>query len=342
MAALTGKALVAYLLVCVVWGSTYLAIRIGVTDLPPFLFAGVRFLIAGGLLLAVTLILGHRLPRRAREWRTQIIVGLLLLAGGNSFVVWAEQFVTSGAASIFVVTVALWMAFFDAIIPGGQSAINWRVVLGLAAGFVGTGLLVGATPAEIARADLRGPLALTAASASWALGSIYFKRHPGESNPYVASSIQMIAGGASVAIAGLLLGEGAAWRFTPAGIGALAYLVVFGSIVGYSAYAYALRHAPATIVGTYAYVNPIVAVLLGWLILDEVVTVRTFAAMALILGAVVWIQLSHRVRAQQRSRATTDYIAGGRLDTGGVLGAPASVDVVSDRESARKASLPST
>lgn len=295
MAALKGGALVAYLVVCVVWGSTYLAIRIGVERLPPFLFAGIRFAIAGVLLLAVARALGHRLPRRWADWRTQIVVGLLLLAGGNASVVWAEQYVTSGAASIFVVTVALWIAFFDALLPGGKSDLNWRVLVGLALGFAGTGLLVGASPAEILRADLRGPLALTAASASWALGSVYFKRRPGETNPYVASSLQMLAGGTFVTLVGLLLGEAQVWRFSAVGVGALAYLVVFGSIVGYSAYTYALRHAPATIVGTYAYVNPVVAVLLGWAILDEPVSVRTFAAMGLILGAVVWIQVSHKL-----------------------------------------------
>jgi drug/metabolite transporter (DMT)-like permease len=296
MAALKGKALLAYLIVCVVWGSTYLAIRIGVADLPPFLFAGIRFVIAGAVLLLLARLAGQAIPRSLTEWRTHVIVGLLLLAGGNAFVVWAEQFVTSGAASIFVVTVALWMAFFDAVIPGGKSELGWRVLLGLGLGFVGTCLLVGATPAEIVQADLRGPLALTGASASWALGSVFYKRHPSHTSPYVASSLQMLAGGTFVTLVGLALGEAPRWQMTPAGVGSLAYLALFGSIIGYSAYAYALRHAPATIVGTYAYVNPVVAVLLGWMILDEPVTVRTFAAMGLIVGAVVWIQISHKLR----------------------------------------------
>src|SRR2546427_1526527 len=135
MAALRGKALVAYLVVCVFWGSTYLAIRVGVGELPPFLFAGLRFLIAGLLLMGLALALGDRLPRRAGDWRTLAIVGLFLLAGGNAFVVWAEQYTPSGVASLFVVTVALWMAFFDAIIPGGSGDMNWRVVAGLPPGF---------------------------------------------------------------------------------------------------------------------------------------------------------------------------------------------------------------
>ncbi|MGH7570081.1 MAG: EamA family transporter [Gemmatimonadales bacterium] len=303
MTALKGKALVAYLLVCVFWGSTYLAIKIGVDELPPFLFAGLRFLAAGLILFTLALALGDRAPRRWYEWRVQIVVGVLLLAGGNAFVVWAEQYTASGVASIFVVTVALWMAFFDAIVPGGGGALSWRVIAGLLLGFLGTALLVGASPAEILRADLRGPVALTAASMFWSIGSVYFKRHPTETSPYVAASIQMLAGGLFVSLLGLGLGEAGAWRFSPRGLAAFWYLVVFGSLVGYSAYAYALKHASATIVGTYAYVNPVIAVLLGWLLLDEPVTGRTFLAMALILGAVVWIQVSERLRRKDGSTA---------------------------------------
>jgi drug/metabolite transporter (DMT)-like permease len=302
MAGLRGRALVAYLVVCVVWGSTYLAIRIGVGVLPPFLFAGLRFVIAGLLLLTVALALGDSLPRRAVDWRTQAIVGVLLLAGGNAFVVWAEQYIASGIASIFVVTVALWMAFFDAIVPGGSGDLNWRVVAGLLLGFLGTTLLVGASPAEILRADLRGPIALTCASASWSIGSVYGKRHKTETSPYVGAAIQMVVGGAATALVGTLLGEWSRWHLTGRGVAALAYLVVFGSIVGYSAYTYALRNASATIVGTYAYVNPVIAVLLGWLLLHEPVTARTFLAMALIIGAVLWIQLFSRTAKQSDPR----------------------------------------
>ena len=300
MAALRGKALVAYLVVCVFWGSTYLAIKIGVGELPPFLFAGLRFLCAGAILLAAALALGDRLPRRLTDWRTQAVVGVLLLTGGNAFVVWAEQYTASGVASIFVVTVALWMAFFDAIIPGGSGDLNWRVATGLVIGFLGTALLVGASPAEILHADLRGPIALTGASASWSLGSVYGKRHPTETSPYVGAAIQMIVGGSAIALVGSGVGEWGAWHITSKGLGAMAYLVVFGSIVGYSAYTYALRHASPTIVGTYAYVNPVIAVLLGWLLLREPITTRTLAAMTLTLGAVVWIQVSQRLALGRR------------------------------------------
>ena len=293
--ALKGKALIAYLVVCVFWGSTYLAIKVGVMELPPFLFAGVRFLVAGLLLFGIARALGDTLPRRS-DWRTLAIVGVLLLAGGNAFVVWSEQYIASGIASIFVVTVAIWTAFFDAVIPGGTGELNWRIIAGLLLGFLGTLLLVGATPAEILAADKRGPIALTFASASWSIGSVYAKRHPTHASPYMGAAVQMIVGGVTVALVGTALGEWASWHLSARGVGAMAYLVVFGSIVGYSAYSYALRHAPATIVGTYAYVNPVIAVLLGWLLLREPIHARTFVAMSMILVAVVWIQFSHKLR----------------------------------------------
>jgi drug/metabolite transporter (DMT)-like permease len=303
MAGLRGKALVAYILVCTVWGSTYLAIRVGVMHLPPVLFAGVRFLIAGLLLAGIVLATGGRLPSGWRDWRVNAITGIFLLLGGNAVVVWAEQHVESGAASVFVAAVPLWAAFFDALWPGGTSVFTWRVCVGLALGFLGSALLAGVTPGDLMNADLAGPVALTLASASWALGTVYSKRNPTETSPYAASAVQMLAGGVVISLLGLVLGEVGQWRWSAAGMGALAYLVVFGSIVGFTAYAYALRHASPTIVGTYAYVNPVVAVLLGWAILHEEITARTIGAMVLILGAVLMIQLSPGAHGKARAPA---------------------------------------
>ena len=298
MSALRGKALVAYLLVCLLWGSTYLAIRVGVAVLPPFLFAGTRYLTAGLLLLAGALATGGRLPRRAADWRNLAVVGLFLLAGGNTMVVWSEQFTPSGVASLFVVTVALWMAVFDAALPGG-GRLTWRVVIGLLVGLAGTALLVEADPHQLLHADLRGPLALTGASASWAFGSVFYQRHHADGSPYVGAAIEMLAGGVVVILVGLVTGEARHVHLTARGLAALGYLVVFGSVVGYTAYNYALHHADATAVGTYAYVNPLIAVLLGALVLGEHVGPRTFAAMILILGAVLWIHAARRVPAAE-------------------------------------------
>jgi drug/metabolite transporter (DMT)-like permease len=292
MAGLRGKALVAYLLVCTVWGSTYLAIRIGVQDLPPMLFAGIRFLIAGAILALIVRAMGDRLPRSGRDWRIHAVTGILLLLGGNAVVVWAEQFVESGPASVFVAAVPLWAAFFDTMVPGGTSVFTWRVGVGLALGFLGSALLAGVTPGEIMSANLKGPIALTLASASWAIGTVYLKRKKPDTTPFSGAAVQMLAGGAAITLVGLALGEADTWHLTRQGFGALAYLIVFGSIVGYTAYGYALSHASPTVVGTYAYVNPVVAVLLGWLILHESVTMRTWAAMGLVLGAVLMIQLA--------------------------------------------------
>jgi drug/metabolite transporter (DMT)-like permease len=289
----------------VFWGSTYLAIRIGVRDLPPLLFAGIRFLIAGALLALIVLATGDRLPRRFRDWRIQGITGVLLLLSGNAVLVWAEQFIESGTASVFLAAVPLWVAFFDAMIPGGATVFTWRVAVGLGLGFLGSALLAGVSPGQLLSTDLKGPVALTLASASWALGTIYSKRNKTDTTPFASSAMQMLVGGAVIVALGLLLGEGPAWRFEPRSMGALVYLILFGSIVGYTAFAYALRHGSPTVVGTYAYVNPVVAVILGALILHEAITIRTIAAMVLILGAVLMIQLGSKTapaadRVQER------------------------------------------
>jgi drug/metabolite transporter (DMT)-like permease len=188
----------------------------------------------------------------------------------------------------------LWSAFFDAIWPGGKTPLTWRIGVGLAIGFLGSALLAGITPHELATADLRGPIALTFGSACWALGSVYWKRNPTEVSPYAAAAVQMAIAGAILCVVGLALGEAADFHLRGTGLAAMAYLVVFGSLVGYTAFGYALEHGSATVVGTYAYVNPVVAVLLGWLVLHEPITGRMLTAMALILGAVVWIQLAAR------------------------------------------------
>ena len=271
-----------------------------------------RFLIAGALLAGLVLLMAGGCPRGARDWGMLAVVGLFLLLGGNAVVVWAEQFVESGPASVFVAAVPLWAAFFDAMVPGGSTVFTWRVGVGLALGFFGSALLAGMSPHRPARRRSQGAdrphpreRVLGPGLASTASGA-----RP-RARPYAASAVQMLAGGAAITLLGLLGGEAADWHTDRRGLGALAYLVVFGSIVGFTAFAYALRHASATVVGTYAYVNPVVAVLLGWLVLGEPVTGRMLAAMVLILGAVLMIQLGPQAGAvagghghRSRSRRT--------------------------------------
>jgi drug/metabolite transporter (DMT)-like permease len=290
----SGRVAAAYVTLCIVWGSTYLAIRVGVAHYPPALFAGVRFLVAGGFLLGAALLLGRRLPRRRRDWATNALVGVCLLCCGNGLVVWAEQSTPSSVAAIIVVTVTLWLALFDAVIPGSAARPTWRQILGLLAGFGGTLLLVDADVSTLRDVDWRGPLALTVASAAWALGSVFSSRRPSEASPEINSALQMLAGGVALTVIGSSLGEWHGLRFSPAGVGALAYLVVFGSLVGYSSYVYVLRHMAPTVVGTYSYVNTVVAVCLGWSILGEPITARTLLAMLIVLGSVAWVRHASR------------------------------------------------
>ncbi|UCF41957.1 MAG: EamA family transporter [Gemmatimonadota bacterium] len=285
-----GRVLAAYTVVALVWGSTYLAIRIGVQHIPPALFGGMRFLTAGTILLVLSLALGRRLPSRPKDWATAAVVGIMLLGIGNGGVIWAEQWVESGTVAILVVTGALMMALFDAVIPGSEARPTWRQFLALLIGFGGTVLLVGGNPAALGEAGWIGPLVVVAAAASWSLGSVYSNRNPSEASPYVFSALQMLFGGLVLAIVGLLTGEAGTLSFSAAGLGAVAYLIVFGSIVAFTSYVYLLRHAPPTFVGTTVYVNTVVAVLLGWIVLAEHVSLRTFVAMAIILGSVVWVR----------------------------------------------------
>lgn len=300
---LRGKVLLAYLVVCLAWGSTYIAIRIGVRSIPPLLFGGVRFLTAGVVLLAVARAAGQALPTRLADWRTLAIVGLLLLAGGNTAVIVAEQFTPAGVASVFAAMSVVWTAFFEALSARSASGLSRRVVAGLALGVLGTVVLVGLTPSELRHADWRGPAILTAGSALWAFGAVYYKRHHPETGPYIGAAVQMLAAGVAVTAGGLLLGEATGLHVSASGVEALVYLIVVGSLVGYTCYNYALSHAPATIVSTYTYVNPVVAVLLGWAMLGERIEARTIVGMLIVLAAVVGTQYSWQRPPIERASA---------------------------------------
>jgi drug/metabolite transporter (DMT)-like permease len=291
---LRGRVLAAYLTLCVTWGATFLAIRVGVSHLPPALFAGLRFLIAGIVLIVLAGILRRPLPRRAGEWRVVTITGLLLLATGNGFVVAGTRFVESGTAAVFVVLGAIWIALFDAVIPGSEAKPTVSQFAGLLLGCSGALLLVGSSITSLRDADWRGPGFFLAASISWGLGSVYSKRNPVDASPYVVAALQMIIGGSVLTLAGTFLGEWGSFRFSWAGLGSILYLIVFGSIVGYTAFAYLLRHTPPTIAATYVYVNTVVAVLLGWAVLGEPITWRTVVAIVAVLGSVIWVQRGQR------------------------------------------------
>lgn len=276
--------------VYLVWGSTYLAIRVAVDTLPPFSSAAARFLVAGALLTAFTAARGdwRAEPIGPRQWRAAAIVGAALLLGGNGAVVWAERRIPSGVAALLVAMLPLWVALLERLRFGRRLAR--RAVVGLGLGFAGVALLLGR--AEAGGVDLLGALACLGASASWASGSIYARTAPLPRQPLVATSMEMLAGGAFLGVAGAAAGELSALRpgtFSTASILALAYLVVFGSLVAFSTFVWLLHNAPLPLVATYAYVNPVVAVLLGWAILGEALTVRLALAGAVVVTGVALI-----------------------------------------------------
>jgi len=271
----------------VVWGSTYLGIRLVVETMPPLLAASIRFIIAGLIIYGV--LLARRGPRVLQlspaELRGSAFVGAALLLGGNGLVMLGERDVPSGLAALIIAVVPLWVVVLRLLM---RERVRTGTLVGVAIGFAGVAVLVlgrGAT-GEI---DLVGMLVLVAAGASWAVGSFYSRRLALPTDPFVASAAQMILGGAALAVAGALTGELASFvpaAFAPESVGALLYLVFFGSILAYSAYTWLLQHAPVSKVATYAYVNPVVAIVLGWIVLREEFTLSMAIGGAMIVLAV--------------------------------------------------------
>lgn len=277
-------------LVYVVWGSTYLAIRIVVETLPPFLTAGLRFIFAGALLFAWLRLRGVPAPPWI-HWRSAAIVGVALLCGGNGLVVWSEVTVASGLAALLVSVSPLWMALFGWMAPRGQRP-SAATVAGLLLGFGGLALLVGPDALRGGAGLPAGVAALVLAPIFWAAGSVYSKHAPLPSSPFMATALEMIAGGVALLLISLAAGEPGRFDLAAGSLRswlALSHLVIFGSLVGFTAYIWALHHAPLTLVGTYAYVNPVVAVILGALILNEPLTSRTLTAGAIIIASVALI-----------------------------------------------------
>lgn len=284
------RAYIAYGIVCIVWGSTYLAIKIGVSDLPPALFAGTRFVIAGSIMLAYVLLRKMAIPRTARDLSVTATVGLLLLFGGNGLVVWSEQFIPSGLTALIICTVPIFVAIIDFLAPGG-SRMSWKGWAGMLLGFSGVALLVS-PESGIEGVQPLGVAGVLAASLLWAAGSVYSSRNPVSGSMLAVSALQTLAGGAALCLTGLILGELPRFHLTASGAGALLYLIFAGSILGYSSFVYIIKAMPPSKASTYSYVNPVVAVILGALILKENVTVMQIAASAIILGGVVLVQTS--------------------------------------------------
>ena len=286
--------------VYVVWGSTYLAIRIALEGFPPLLMAGLRFLVAGGVLFAVLWLRGAPAPS-ARQWRAAALVGGLLLLGGNGGVVVAEQWVASGLAALGVAAVALWSALFAGLWGQWPRRLEW---VGLAVGFAGVVML---NLEGGLRASPAGAAALLVGTVSWALGSMWSRRLDLPSG-LMASAAEMLAGGAMLIVAGIAAREEVPHAVAPRPLLALAYLIVFGSWVGFSAYLFLLRRVRPAAATSYAYVNPVIAMFLGVALGGETITASEWAAMPVILAGVAIVMIGH-------NRASTPTPAAERHDT---------------------------
>jgi drug/metabolite transporter (DMT)-like permease len=296
-----GGVIAAFAAVYVIWGSTYLFIRLAVDTMPPLLMAGVRFLLAGTILLAITGRMrgSARDPIGPRQWRACAITGVLLLMGGNGGVSYGELFVPSGVVALLVATVPLFIALFGALFLGQR--LRRVAMAGIAIGLLGTTVLV--RPGAGGTGDPGHMLLVLASPLCWAIGSLYATRGPLPKRALVATGMEMLCGGAALTVAGLIAGEATAVHLERISLTSwlsLLYLIVFGSLVAFSAYIWLLGKVPTTAVATYAYVNPLVAVLLGWAVLGERVTGQTLLAGALIVVAVALI-LSRPPRSPTRA-----------------------------------------
>lgn len=291
-----GRVVGAFAILYVIWGSTYLFIRLASETIPPLLMAGARFIVAGSVMVAVASRMGgaERDPVGPRQWTAALVTGALLLLGGNGLVSYGEQFVASGVVALLVATVPLFIALIGAAFLS-QRAPRLGVV-GLLVGLVGTAVLV--SPGGNA-GDPGHLLLVMLSPLCWAIGSLYATRGPLPKRLLVASGLEMLCGGLLLLVTGAATGEVGHLHLgsiTMVSALSLVYLVVFGSLVAFSAYVWLLSKVPTPAVATYAYVNPLVAVILGWLFLGERLTGQTLLAAALIISAVVLV-LSHPQRS---------------------------------------------
>jgi drug/metabolite transporter (DMT)-like permease len=290
----------AFAAIYLVWGSTYLAIRYAIETIPPFLMAGTRFIVAGSALYLWSRLTGAERPSRA-AWVAMAVTGISMLGVGNGAVTWSEQRIPSGLAALLVASVALWMVLLEFLRRNGTRPTKLSIV-GLMLGFGGVALLVGPAALTDARdLDVFACVVLIGASLSWAAGSVYSRVLPRPQSAPLGSGMQMLAGGIALLLVGASSGElgrldvGAVTTTSALSLG---YLIVFGSLIGFTAYAWLLRVSTPAAVATYAYVNPVVAMLLGWLIAGEEFGVRMIAAAAVILSGVALINRASRQPAR--------------------------------------------
>ncbi len=283
------KAYLAWLTICVIWGTTYLAIKIGVTDLPPFLFAGFRWLIAGPLFFIFLYIKKYKLPS-FQDVKHLAVVGILLLGFGNGLVVVGEQWLPSGLTSLLITTLPFWIVVIESFVPQGPK-VNIIVILGLLTGLVGVSVIFSENLTDIWNSSyFPGIISLLMAMVAWGSGTVYSKYNKVSVHPMMGASVQMIIAGILQIILGFSLGEWDKFYFTPESFYAFSYLAIIGSIFGYGSYMYAISHLPISFVSTYTYINPIIALTLGWFVLDEPLSIEILVGAVVIFAGVTLVK----------------------------------------------------
>lgn len=279
----------AFITVCLVWGTTYLAITVALETVPVLLVAGLRWMAAGLLMSVLMLATGRGLPRPAL-WGPLFLLGFLMNVVGNGFVVYAQQYVASGLTAVLIATTPFWTALIERLLPNGER-FSSRALVGLGLGFSGIVILVWpemTNGGASGRAFVLGVIAIQLACVGWVIGTSYAKRHELGDNPFRSTALQMVFSGTMLLTAATINGDWAHLSFTPRTIAAMAYLSIAGSLLAYSAYIYAIQHLPLSLVSLYAYINPIIAVALGTLLLSEPFSTRVAVSAALVLAG-TWI-----------------------------------------------------
>jgi drug/metabolite transporter (DMT)-like permease len=293
------RLLIAYLAlasVCIIWGTTYLAIRIGVSHFPPFLFSMIRFLIAGPILIVVTILVGKTEWPSKKALINQAIGGFFMITMGISVVGWAEMYISSGVAAIICSVMPIWTILIN-LVANRDEKINWIIVLGLLVGMSGILLIFSEHLTEFSDSNYTLGIVFTfMANLSWAIGSVFTKKKNQTINPFLGAGLQMFFGGLMLLPLSIAFDNYTSIQWSKEVVYSLGYMILIGSVAGYACYAYAIKKLPMTIVSLYAYINPIVAVILGWAVLHEKLNSRIGLAIALTIVGVYMVNKGYQLR----------------------------------------------
>lgn len=297
--------LIAYLAlawICLIWGTTYLALRIGVTQFPPFLFSMIRFLTAGPILIVVTIVAGKATWPDRKTLINQAVSGMFMITMGISIVGWAEMYISSGVAAIICSMMPIWTVLINLIVSKDDRP-NWLIVLGLVVGLSGIIMIFAEHLTEFSNSNYRTGIIMTfLANLSWAIGSVWTKKKNQNINPFLSAGLQMFFGGILLIPLSLLFDDYGTVQWSSEVLYALGYMILIGSVSAYACYSYAIKKLPMTIVSLYAYINPIVAVILGWLVLSEKLNTRVGLAIVLTIVGIYLVNWGYQIRKTYKAQ----------------------------------------